>query len=224
MAFARWTLVFGLVFAGCPHPVAPAPAQDEEIVRERIAEFRARALDPARIPPPSVGAEELPAQSGPVRATARPVRPEDVDWNHWPGGGARLFNNRAALLFEVRIEGTGPIRWVPAATRLEINDAGTTIQASSSGELLLGELLVNAYLEERYGLDGGLVDRTRAAGPFRAVYLPLASADGVLDGVLAFPLVADGRAIGDEHIVALRLTVGVVDETDGAATLVWVFE
>jgi hypothetical protein len=178
----------------------------------------------ARTPPPSIDPEVRSAEDGTVRAVAAPLRPEDAPWNQWATGGARLFNDRVALLFSVRIEGTGPIRWVPAATRLEVNDAATSIGASSSGELLLGELLVNAYLEERHGLDGELVDRTRAAGPFRAEYLPLASADGVLEGVLAFPLVWDGRAIGDAHIVALRLTVGVVGERDGAATLVWVFE
>src|SRR5688500_5049577 len=138
MAFPRWTLLSALSGAGCPRPVAPAPIPDEQAVRERIAEFRTRALDPACIPPPSIAAEERSAEAGTVRATARPVRPEDVYWNQWPGGGARLFNNRSALLFSMRIEGTGPIRWVPAATRLEVNDAGTTIQASSSGELLLG--------------------------------------------------------------------------------------
>lgn len=193
-------------------------------MRERIAEFRGRALDPARIPPPSIDPGARVAEAGTVRATAAPLRPEDADWNRWPDGTARLFNDRAALLFAVRIEGTGPIRWVPAATRLEVNDPTTSLSVSSSGELLLGELLVNAYLEERHGLDGDLVERTRAAGPFRARYLPLAAADGVLEGVLAFPLVSEGRPIGEDHVVALRLTVGVVGDVDGAATLVFVFE
>src|SRR5688572_10580144 len=120
MAFMRWTLVFALAGA-CPRRVAAPPVEaDATIVGERIAEYRARALDPARIPPPSVALEERAAEAGTVRAVARPLRPEDADWNQWPDGGARLFNNREALLFTVRIEGTGPIRWVPAATRLEV--------------------------------------------------------------------------------------------------------
>lgn len=212
-----------LAFAGCPRR-SPIPAEpDAESVGERIAEYRAAALDPARLPPLSLSSPVATATSGDVRATARVLRPEEAEWNRWPDGGARLFNDAAALLFVVRVEGTGPLRWVPAATRLELNDERTSILAASSGEPLLGDLLVNAYLEERFGLDGDLVDRARGAGPYRAAYLPLTSDGGVLEGLVAFPLIADGRSVADLHVVALRLTLGVVGDADGAHTLVFVF-
>ena len=224
MVFPRCTLLFALFAGGCRHTVAATPEPDLAGVGQRLEEFRRRSLDPAKIPPPSVTDQALEVSVGTVHGTARWVRAEDAEWNQWPGDGPRLFNNRAALVVAIRVVGTGPIRWVPAATRLEVNDSRTSLLAAASGEPLIGELLVNAFLEERYGFAGDLVERTRAAGAFRSAYLPLTSAAGVLDGVLAFPLVSDGRAIGDDHLVALRLTVSVVGEADGPATLSWVFE
>jgi hypothetical protein len=153
-----------------------------------------------------------------VEATARLIRAEEAPWNGWVDGGPRLFNNAAALVIEVSVRAEGELAWAPDVTRLELNDERTAILAASSGELLLADLLLNAFLEERWALDGDLVDRTRAAGPFRAAYLPLVGVDGALDGVVAFPLyeggatptLGGGESLAGLHVVALRLTLGVV--------------
>ena len=147
------------------------------------------------------------------------MRPEDAEWNRWNDGTLRLFNNRAALLFEIRIDGPAPLTWSPTRARLELNDRRTTLVAAPSGEILLGELLFHAYLEEQWAIEGDLVDRTRGAGPFRSAYLPASAQKGALAGLVAFPF-GDNP---DVHIVAMRLSL---DVTAGGTDrdLVWVFD
>ncbi|MEQ1566995.1 MAG: hypothetical protein ABMA64_15235 [Myxococcota bacterium] len=212
-------LSWGSTLCGCPRgPDLPAPAEREEAIA-RIAAYRTFALAPARTPPPSLDVERVEISDGSVRATLWVVRPEAAGWNTWTDGGPRLFNNRGALLFELDVRGPGPLGWLPEGAVLEINDGRTVLGAASSAEVLLGDLLFHALLEERWAIDGDLVARTRGAGPFRGAYLPPV-ADGPLRGVVAFPL-PPGET--DLHVVALRLTLPVV-AADGDHELVWVIE
>lgn len=212
---------------GCPRLAAPPSSADRTRVVERIAAYRADMLDNARIPPPSVDPGPRSSSDGAVSGTAAPLRPEDAPWNQWIDGGPRLFNNRAALLFDVAFTGPGPLAWDASAARLEVNDERTVIAAAPSAEVLLGELLFNAYLEEQWGVDGDLLNRTRGAGPFRAAYLPDVGEADALTGVIAFPLSASNDPSSTDrseiHVVAMRLTVPIT-AADGPHELVWVFD
>ncbi len=197
---------------------------------ERFIQFR---LEPARLPPPSIHQPEAVATDGTLRGVARLLLAEEAPWNRWPGPTLRLFNNRAAHLFEVRVEAGGlPIRWIPERSYLELNVSGNAFRAAPTAEVLIEELLFWAFQQERALLDGDLVDRARAAGELRRVYLPLKPTTR-LEGLIAFPLTRppwDAR--GDNpvepapyelHVVAMRLTIGL--EVDGTPTeLVWTFE
>jgi hypothetical protein len=205
------------VLLACPRPSPPRAVADRAEVEAALRAFHDVGLSPARIPPPSVSAATA-TRSGDVAGEARQVRPEDAGWNAW-SDGPRLFNNSAALIFHLRIEADGPVLWAPEGAELALNDDRTVLGAAPSAEVLLTDLLFHAYLEEQWAVEGDLVARTRGAGPFRAAYLPPVAEDGVLEGLLAFPL-ADAQSM---HIVAMRLTVPVRTD-DGRTTLVWVFE
>lgn len=181
----------------------PSPAAQAS-VRQQLAEWSKSWLLPAKIAPPTVPFESKEATEGGVTVTVRPLRPEDATWNTWPGPSSRLFNNRAALMFDVTIVASGPVRWIPQRTGLELNDAGHPLPPARTADNLLAPLLRAALFEERYALDGDFVERTRAAGAFRSAYLPLDAADSPLSGVIGFPL-----RDPEEQVVALRLTVGV---------------
>ncbi|MEQ1504899.1 MAG: hypothetical protein ABMB14_21890 [Myxococcota bacterium] len=211
-----------VLLAGCPK-VGPstAPADRDQVIA-RLEAYRSQSLAPARIPPPSLDEPAREADQDGVHGLARLVRSEDADWNRWIDGGPRLFNNRAAVLFDLTIEGRGTVVWDPDRTRLEVNDERTVLLASASAEGLLGELLFHAYLEEQWAVGGDLVNRTRAAGPFRAAYLP-GVGDGALSGVVAFPLGDAEHDWSELHVVALRLTVPVTDDA-GRHDLVFVFD
>ncbi len=212
------------ILAGCSRrPVSPPEVALDEVAA-RIEAYRIAALRPARVAPPAIAFEPHELEAGRVRAITEPLRPEDADWNRWPEGGPRLFNNRAALLFRVRIEAPGPTVWLPEQTFLELNDPETVVPAAETTEALLGDLLYWAFMEERWLAGGDLVDRARGAGPFRAAYLPLHAEDGVLEGVVAFPLVVGPEAsLADLHVVAVRLTVGILSD-DGEQQLVWTID
>ena len=85
-----------------------------------------------------------------------------------------------------------------------------TLTPGGADVLDVRAVLRAALLQEGFGLDGDHVERTRAAGPFRAAYLPLGTAQAPLHGVIGFPLSDPER-----HVVALRVTVGV-QGPDGA--------
>jgi hypothetical protein len=210
-------LLIALTLA-CPRPGPPRSSVDRGEVVSALATFRDAALAPARIPPPSVSAAPA-ARDGGVVGEAHHIRAEEADWNRWSDGDARLFNNRAALVFRVRIEATGPLSWIPDGAVLELNDDRTALAAAPSAEVLLTDLLFHAYVEEQWAVEGDLVARTRAAGPFRAAYLPAVAEDGVLEGIVAFPL-AEARAL---HVVAMRLTIPV-RTAGGRRELVWIFD
>ena len=216
-------LASGLLYFSCVRHGVPVAIDERAAAQDRIASYRQYALEPARIPPPSVSRSVRELRDGSIVGRARIVRPEEAEWNQWVDGGPRLFNNRIALVFEVEVEGPGPISWDPDGTRLEVNDERTVLPVAPSAELLLGDLLFHAYLEEQWALDGDLVSRTRGAGPWRSAYLPAIAHGGLLGGVVAFPLVEGDSALFDLHVVALRLTLPVVAE-DGPHELVWVFD
>ena len=202
----------------------PVLSHSEQVeAREQLEGYRVFALEPAGIAPPGIRFEAQRVEGHGVWAIARPLRPEDQSWNQWTGG-PRLFNNRMAHLFEVELHGEATLGWVPEGTVLELNDASNRLPSSASPEGLLAELLSYAKLQEDWILDGDLVARTRAAGPFRAAYMP-AQGDGELFGLIGFPLTnqEDAAELAEKHIVAERLTVSVVTST-GIQDLVWVFD
>ena len=194
------------------------PVAERIVVTEELSRFRRYWLEPARVAPPTVDFEWREATSGDVTTRIRPLRPEDAEWNQWPGDGYRLFNNRAALLFEVEIDGDPPLRWVPERSTLELNDAGTPLLAAATPDDLLVPLLRAALVQEQFGTDGDLVDRTRAAGPFRAAYLPLSASRPQVKGVIAFPLEAP-----EQHVIAFRVRLRV-HGADGGHDLTWLYE
>lgn len=200
----------GLFFAaGCTRvPPPPSPAARQEVA-DRLEAFERHLLAPARIPPPSVERTTETVKDGAVAATVRLVLPEEAAWNRWRDGSARLFNNRVALLFEVKVDGPGPLAWDAHATTLELNDEQTRLTAAPDAEVLLGGLLVHALLAAEWGIETELVDRTRAAGPFRVAYLEPRVERGPLEGVVGFQLWDGTELLGDMHVAAMRLRLAV---------------
>lgn len=174
-------------------------------------------LGPGRVAPPALVSTEAEVDH-PLTARATVMLPEDAAWDQWTGFGYRLFNNRAALLLQVRIEGTGRLTWIVEDTLVELNTPETALSPSRAPDELLVPLLQAALLQEQWHLEGDLVERTRAAGPFRSAYLPVSPQQDVLEGLIAFPLQDPSQ-----QIAAMRLTVGVRTES-GPVQVVWVFE
>ena len=207
--------------------VDPSTRSETESILERYERFR---LEPAKVAPPSIGDRSAYVATGPLTGTAELVRPEDAEWNQWPGPTLRLFNNRAALLFQVEIASDEPVRWLPERTQLELNREGNVFRAAESQEVLLEDLLFWAYHQERNVLDGDLALRARAAGPLREAYMT-AEEDALLAGLIAFPLLQTvenerflkGGEPADLHVVSMRLTVGL-ETPQGRKQLVWLFE
>lgn len=193
------------------------PTEQQE-ASEELDRFARLWLDPAHIAPPNVAFEAREATAGSAVVRVRPLRPEDADWNAWPGESLRLFNNRAALLFEVDVEGPAPLRWLPDETALELNVEGDALFPARTPDEVLVPLLRAALIQEQWALDGDYVERTRAAGPFRDAYLPTAASDRPIRGVVAFPL-----RDPELHVVALRVTVGV-STPEGVEHLSFLYE
>jgi hypothetical protein len=158
------------------------------------------------------------AESGGLTAFAELVQPEHAIWNQAPDGSPLLFNDRWVLLATVRVQGEN-LLWLPERTSLELNSPDVSLAAASVPDDVLGDLLFWALQEERAGLGEGLVARTRHAGGFRQAYLKPVGVDGQLTGVVAFPAVD----VEGMHVVAARLTVGVMDG-DVERQLVFVFD
>jgi hypothetical protein len=195
--------------SGCARrPARPTPSEQQEMA-DRIAAFSEHLLEPARVAPPSVERGPKRASAGPVTATVELVLPEEESWNRWRDGSARLFNNRVALLFDVRIDGPGPITWDARQSTLALNDEHTVLTAAEDAEILLAGLLVHALLSEEWGVECDLVDRTRAAGPFRAAYLSPSATEAPLEGLLGFQLWNGEEALGDLHVAAMRIRLAV---------------
>lgn len=177
--------------------------EDQEATRRELERFERQWLAPAGIAPPAVRDGSQAIAQGSLQVQAAPLRPEDAPWNAWPGPTSRLFNNRAGLFFAVQATGPNGLRWVPEHTTLEIDSEGSLSPADSADALLV-PLITAALAQERAGLPGDLVDRTRAAGPYRSAYLPQSATTGSLQGVIAFPLPDP-----DQQIVAMRLTLSL---------------
>ncbi|MBW1877969.1 MAG: hypothetical protein JRI25_03475 [Deltaproteobacteria bacterium] len=180
---------------------------EQEAAREELERFERLWLNPAHIAPPNIPFERREQTDEQISVAVRPLRPEDADWNTWPGDAARLFNNRAALLFDVEVVGRGSLKWVPEATSLELNTEGDPMRPAHAPDEVLLPLLRAALVQEQWALKGDLVERTRAAGSFRAAYLSTEPARSPLRGVVAFPLRDPER-----HVIALRITVAVEAE------------
>jgi len=195
---------------------------------DRFVRYR---LDPARVAPPTVSPVGALVQDGPVQGVARLVLAEDQPWNRWEGEGVRLMNNTVAHWFQIDVETVdgSPLRWDPRRTRLELNEPGNQLQVARTQEELLEELLFFAYQQERFLLDGDLVERARGGGQLRAAYLALH--DDHLQGLIAFPITlnadtADFLGHGppaDYHVVSMRLSVGI-DTPSGPRELQWMFQ
>ncbi|MFT7518816.1 MAG: hypothetical protein ACI9MC_000948 [Kiritimatiellia bacterium] len=218
---ASWLLsvlaVYTPLIACRPHPTrVPAPATDVSQPDEFQA-FRKAWLAPAYVVRPTIEFTALRSDTPGLEAFATPVMPEDARWNRWPDG-SRLFNNRAAWLFEVHIEGDHRLRWMPAGTKLELNEPGDGLSPSRLPDDLIRPLLVAALEEERSFVDGDLVQRTRAAGPFRSAYMPLSEQHGTLRGLVAFPT---GGAW--KHVTGLRLSVTLAVD-DRPTSISWTFD
>lgn len=184
-----------------------------------LADFVAHALSPARVAPPTIDFEPRVAHVADAVLIATPLRPEDAAWNAWPGPTSRLFNNRAALLFEVRLEPSHPIAVSPAAARVFLGPADEAgLPAAPSPDVLLLPLLRAALVEARWGLRGDLVERTRSAGAFREVWLPSGPLTSPTTGVIAFPLPDPER-----HMTSVRLELELVDRS-GPHRAVWTWD
>lgn len=149
-----------------------------------------------------------------MEGTITLVLAEDATWNTWDDGSARLFNNRIGHLFQVDLRPVGeprPLRWEPAATRLEMNVTGDPLYAATNQEALLEELVFWAFQQERAIVTGDLVDRARAAGELRRLYLSR-DVEASLKGLIAFPYapVEEGQYDpSDHHVVSMRLTLAL---------------
>jgi len=185
---------------------------------EELDHFKQRWLGPAKVAPPAIAPGPRKAYTDGVVGTSSMVRAEDAVWNLWRDGTYRLFNNRSALLFDVTLQSNGSLRWVPQTTQLEINVAGEGLEPALAPDDLLLPLLQAALQQEEHVIDGDLAERTRAAGPFRATYMPTAPMYDVLHGLVAFPMTKP-----EQHVVTMRLTVGVHTD-EGPTTLTWLFE
>jgi len=220
-----FVLLLTIFAVSCPRQRLPTLSfAEQSAAREQKDAYETYALHKSGIAPPGIAFESRRAEGAGIWGTAIPVRPEDADWNQWPDGNARLFNNRMAHLFDVQLHGEAMLGWVPEGTALELNDESVRLVSAASPEDLLVDLLFFAKSQEDWILDGDLVARTRAAGAFRAEYIP-AQGDRELSGLIGFPMTThdDGLEIAERHVVAERLTISVVTVA-GIQELVWVFD
>jgi hypothetical protein len=187
----------------------PPPAAERREGEDELARFHAYWLAPAHVAPPTIPFEPRTRAEEAWTLAAQPARPELAAWNQWQGPDARLFNDRAGYLFEIAVDGPGPVRWVPEKTRLWLNGRAIELRPAASPEDLLGPLLSAAVQQERDLLDGDLVDRTRGAGAFRSAYLPV-SEQPRLAGALIFPTDEPDRHVTDlELVLALDTPSGL---------------
>lgn len=213
-------MLLGASLAGsCGRPPAPfaEPTGQGQAIASTEA-FRRDWLAPAKIAPPTIDFVPVQVIRGSLTITATPALPEEAAWNAWPGPEARLFNNRSGLMFVVTTSGEGPVRWLPDASLVRVNRATTALAPSATPDELLVPLLGAALEAERHVVDSDLVDRTRAAGPFRAAYLSTASEVPPTTGVVVFPL-EDPEA----QVVHVELTLAF-DTPAGAATYTFTWE
>ena len=207
---------------------APVPQQQTEVAQtvERYIQY---SLMPAKSAPPTlqiVGEQ----QEGPLKGEATLVFAEEQSWNQWPDGSSRLFNNRAALLFQIAIHTEEPLVWRWDLSTLELNHEGNTVLPSPSAEPLLQDLLFWAFHQEKQLLQGDLINRSRGSGALRSAYLHTPVLHEPIEGLIAFPLYSSKNSVLQDladpstyHIVSMRLTC-VFERSGELQTIVWTFD
>ena len=189
-------------------PLADVAGQSEAAAS--TAAFRRDWLAPARIAPPTIDFTSVQATIGDLTITATPASPEQATWNSWPGPESRLFNNRSGLMFVITTAGATPARWLPFQSTLAVNGAEVGSAPSATPDELLVPLLGAALEAERHVVDSDLVERTRAAGPFRSAYLSTAAELPPSTGVVVFPLVdAEAQIVEVDLALAFDTAAGV---------------
>ncbi len=215
----HFVLLGAFLAASCGRPPAAlsdVTGQDDALASTEA--FRRDWLAPARIAPPTIDFVPVRVTAGSLTIAATPASPEQAAWNAWPGPEARLFNNRAGLMFTIATEGDGPARWLPNESLLRINHLEATVAPSATPDELLVPLLGAALEAERHVINSDLVDRTRAAGPFRAAYLSTAAEAPPSTGLILFPL-------EDPEIQIVRVELTLAFETAaGVQTFAFTWE
>ncbi len=212
------TVLTVLLLASCLRtPSRPVPHHGRDDALQEIRGFRRDWLEDAHLAPPTVEFEPVVIEDGPYVASAEPLLAEDATWNHWGDGSCRLFNDRAAWWFSVRVDGA-PFTWDPSATELRVNGVPTSPPATAPDDFLV-PLFRAALLQENFGLAGDLVDRTRAAGPFRSAYFVRSVVFDQAEGIIGFP-----KEDAELQATHLELWVSIRSQADDSRhTFHWAF-
>lgn len=192
-------------------------SESDERGRREIQAWSAWALAPSGLAHPQVPRDAQTLHRGATFVTVSYVRPEDADWNTWPDGNLRLFNNRMGHMFEVRSNLPQDARLSIEHTQLELNSPDYLVAVAEAPDRFLDPLVNFALMQERASVDAGLVARLRGAGAFRASWLTFRGDEW--EGLVGFPVVGmnspQHAVVSPElHIVAMRLTLAFkVDKT-----------
>jgi hypothetical protein len=206
-----------LFCVGClSHHRRPVTSERADVQR-LLDRFHTYWLESAHLPVPPLDLTEQTIVDDGLAISVRFVQPEEASWNLYHGDKSRLFNDRAAWIFEVRAESSEPVRWLASETRLEINEEGNIRHPYFTPETLLSSLLEYARIQEKWAIDGDLHHRAGGAGEFRQSYIGLI-AESPFEGVIAFE-----RHPEELPIEAMRLTLGLED-SKGQHVVSWLFE
>ena len=155
-------------------------------LREQVASRLDAILGPAGVPPPGIRHQVLEQTLGGVTLRVWPLRPEDQPWNQWTDGLFRLFNNARGYLWGVEVETPVQVRWLPARSRLAVNQEDNLFEAVRRPEDCIREILFLANWGEAGELGLDLRGRLLAADPFLDGYLPVDVPAGVSQHVVLF--------------------------------------
>ena len=213
-------LIFALLIGSActKQPVQPSDENMRTSVRMSLLDFEEYWLYPAKIAPPTISFSPKTVKKNGWVATIEPVLAEQQPWNQWPGDGYRLFNNRAAHLFYVTIDGTGPIQWKSDETKIRINYPEKSLDSAQTADELLAPLRKAAVSEQEWILDTQFGKRHRGAGSFRAAYLPSDPRTHQIRGLIAFPVVETSQ-----HVVVIEVDLSV-QTAKGKQTFTWLFD
>lgn len=187
-------------------------------VNNSLLDFEEYWLNPAKIAPPTISFSPKTVKKNGWVATIQPVLAEQQSWNRWPGNGFRLFNNRAAFLFKVTIEGTGSIQWKPEQSVIRVNYPQEVLTAAHTADELLAPLRKAAVTEQEWILNTEFGKRHRGAGTFRTAYLPSDPRTHQISGIVAFPVVA-----ASTHVVVIEVDL-TVQTAKGEYTFSWMYD
>ena len=219
-----FVMVSTFILSNCASRARDVTAVEaDERARREIQAWSKWALEPSGLAHPQIprGAQTQVRET--TFVTVSYVRPEDAEWNTWPDGNLRLFNNRMGHMFEVQTNLPQEARLSVERTQLELNRPDYLLAVAEAPDRFLDPLINFALMQERSSVDAGLVARLRGAGAFRASWLTYQGDEW--NGLVGFPVVGRASpqpaAISPElHIVAMRLTVAF--EVDNAVQE-WVF-